>query len=79
MKPNLASEGAANAPRSPAERIRLHRRRRRLGLRVLQIEIHAVEIEALAKRGYLKASECRDLSAIEFAVSAFISDQLMTS
>jgi hypothetical protein len=61
-----------------AERMRLYRRRRRAGSRPLTVEIHPMEIEALVKRGYLKPHERDDWSEIQFAVGAFLSDQLMT-
>jgi hypothetical protein len=60
-----------------AERMRLYRRRRRLGLRPLTVEIRLLEIEALVKLGYIKPHERADSSAISFAVGAFLSDQLM--
>ena len=60
-----------------AERMRLHRRRRRLGLRPLTVEIRPAEIEALEKQGYIKPHERDDSNAISFAVGAFLSDQLM--
>jgi len=37
-----------------AERMRLHRERRRLGLRCLMIELRETEIDALVRRGLLK-------------------------
>jgi hypothetical protein len=60
-----------------AERMRLHRRRRRLGLRPLTLEVRPVEIEALVKRGYLKPHQRDDWNEVQFAVGAFLSDQLM--
>jgi hypothetical protein len=60
-----------------AERMRLYRRRRRLGLRPLTLEVRPVEIEALVKRGYLKPHQRDDWSEVQFAVGAFLSDQLM--
>ena len=45
--------------RSPAaERMRRHRQRRRDGLRCVQVELRETEIDALIRRGLLKA-ECR--------------------
>jgi hypothetical protein len=63
--------------RAPAKRMRLHRRRRRLQLRPIRIELSREEIEALVTRGYLQPGDCDDSSAVEFAANAFISDQLM--
>jgi hypothetical protein len=39
----------------PAERMRRHRQRRRNGLRCLNVELRATEIEALLLKGFLKA------------------------
>jgi hypothetical protein len=53
---------AATAPEvrsAAAERMRLHRERRRQGLRCLMIELHVTEIEALVGMGLLRA-EMRD-------------------
>jgi hypothetical protein len=63
--------------RAPAKRMRLYRRRRRLQLRLVRVEISREELETLVTRNYLQPSDCDDLSAVKFAVNAFISDQLM--
>jgi hypothetical protein len=60
-----------------AKRMRLYRRRQRSGSRPLTVEIHPMEIEALVKRAYLKPNDRDDWSEIQFAVRAFLSDQLM--
>ena len=42
--------------RSPAaDRMRLHRQRRRAGMRCLMIELRETEIDALIRKGFLKA------------------------
>jgi hypothetical protein len=46
-------------PTPAAERMRLHRERRRQGLRCLMIEISQTEIDAFVRMGLLKA-EMRD-------------------
>ena len=66
-------------PSSAAERMRLLRRRRRFQRRVLQVEINPAELDALVARGYLAAKERDDVGAIGFAVSALLSDLLVTS
>jgi hypothetical protein len=58
-----------------AERMRLHRRRRRLKIRSMTVEIAPCEVEALVKHRYLKPEECDDWNEIQFAVRAFLSDQ----
>jgi hypothetical protein len=60
-----------------AERMRLHRRRRRLGVRPLTVEIRPEGVEALVKKGYLKPHERDDWNEVQFAVRSFLSDQLM--
>jgi hypothetical protein len=64
----------ANEPafRSPAaQRMRLHRERRRNGLRCLTIEICETEIDALSRNGFLKADARNDVYAIEMALYEF--------
>jgi hypothetical protein len=68
----------AKAPRSVAERMRLHRRRRRLRRRLVQIEVDAIEIDALVARGYLDAKDRDNLRALEEAANAAFSDALVT-
>ncbi len=52
-----------------ATRMRLHRQRRRKGLRL-------TEIETLVSKGYLEAELRHDPAALEAAANAFISDAL---
>lgn len=59
-----------------AERMRLHRRRRRLGVRPLTVEIRPQGVEALVEKGYLKPHERHDWNEVQFAVRSFLSDQL---
>jgi hypothetical protein len=61
-----------------AERMRLHRRRRRLGVRPLTVEIRPQGVEALVEKGYLKPHQRNDWSEIQFAVRSFLSDELNT-
>ena len=56
---------------SAAERMRLHRERRRLGLRCLVIELHATEIDTLIRMGLLKRETRNDRNAIIRALYAF--------
>ena len=60
------------SPSQAAERMRVHRERRRQGLRCLMIELHVTEIEALVGMGLLEA-ELRDNSE---AVSVALYDHL---
>jgi len=55
-----------------AERMRLHRERRRTGLRCLTIELRVTEIDALVRNGFLKADARNDLRSIEMALYEFL-------
>ena len=59
--------------RSPAaERMRLHRERRRLGLRCMTIELRETEIDALIRKGLLKLETRNNSSAVSEALYAFL-------
>ena len=60
-----------------AKRMRLYRRRLRLKERPMTVDIGPFEVEALVKRRYLEPEKRDDWSAIQLAVRAFLSDQLM--
>jgi hypothetical protein len=64
------------AARTPAERMRSYRNRRRRQWQSVRIELAAVEIDALVERGYLDPKNRDDLTAIGEAATAFISDAL---
>jgi hypothetical protein len=52
-------------PLSPAaERMRLHRERRRKGLRCLTIELRETEIDVLVRMGLLRAEMRHEINAI---------------
>ena len=55
-----------------AQRMRLHRQRRRAGLRCLMVELRETEIEALARNGFLKTDARNDLRSIELALYEFL-------
>jgi hypothetical protein len=57
-------------PSAAAERMRLHRERRRKGLRCLVIELRETEIDALVRKGLLKIEMRNDANAIIEAVYA---------
>ena len=52
------------APSAAAERMRLHRERRRQGLRCLTIELRETEIDALVRMGLLRPQTRNDANAI---------------
>jgi hypothetical protein len=65
-------------PRSPAaERMRRHRERRRDGLRCLTIELRETEIDALIRKGMLRADARNDPYAIEMALYEFLERALV--
>ena len=55
-----------------AERMRRHRERRRGGLRCLTIELRETEIDALARKGFLKADARNDPNSIQMALYEFL-------
>jgi hypothetical protein len=59
-----------------AERMRLHRQRRRNGIRPLWIELRVTEIEALARIGLLKAETRNDPNAIRDALYQYFDQTL---
>src|SRR5262249_40255949 len=63
------------ASRSPAaERMRLHRQRRRNGLRCFMIELRETEIDALIRNGLLPPEKRRDYESVQSALYAFLDD-----
>jgi hypothetical protein len=59
-----------------AERMRRHRERRRDGLRCLNIELRATEIDALVHRGLLKSETRNDPKSIIEALYALFDQTL---
>ena len=57
-----------------AERMRLHRKRRRMGLRCLMIELRDTEIDALVRMGLLGAEMRNDEIAIRDALHSFLDE-----
>ena len=66
-----------SASRSPAaERMRLHRERRRQGLRCLIIELRETEIDELIRKGLLKPETRNNTNAILKALYAYLDHTL---
>jgi hypothetical protein len=59
-------------PSPAAERMRLHRERRRNGMRSLWIELRVTEIDALVRTGFLKAETRNDPHAIREALYEYL-------
>jgi len=55
-----------------AERMRLHRERRRKGLRCFTIELRETEIDALIRKGLLKAETRNEPCAIVYGLYAHL-------
>ena len=64
--------------RTPAERMRLFRRRRKFQRQVVTVEVDPREVDALIDRGYLEPKDRDDLVALAAAVNACFSDHLVT-
>jgi hypothetical protein len=56
---------------SAAERMRVHRERKKSGIRCLMIELRETEIDALIRKGFLKADARSDTSALTDAIYAY--------
>jgi hypothetical protein len=65
---NESSERMRLIPSAAAERMRLHRERRRQGLLCVTIDLRETEIDALIHRGLLEAEERNDLYAVRKAL-----------
>jgi hypothetical protein len=63
-------------PRSPADRMRLHRDRRRQGLRCLTIELRETEIDAFVRMGLLEPEMRNDRIAVSQALYAHLETTL---
>ena len=64
--------------KSPAEPMRLFRRRRKFRRQVVMVEVDPREVDALIDRGYIDPKDRDDLEVLAAAVTAFFSDALMT-
>jgi hypothetical protein len=63
--------------RSPAaERMRLHRERKKNGMRCVMIELRETEIDALIRKGFLKADMRNDAETIVDALYAYLDREL---
>src|SRR5260370_26745644 len=63
-------------PSAAAERMRLHRERRRLGLRCLLVELRVTEIDVLVRRNFLKAETRNDMYAVRRALYQYLDQTL---
>ena len=77
MTMNVQAAEAPTRSSSPAERMRLHRKRRRSGTRCVHIQLDAIKIDALIRRGYLGQESRDDRCALEFGIDALLWDILV--
>ena len=75
----MSTEAAKSDPRSSpsAERMRLHRKRRRSGTHYVRVLLDATEINALIRKGYLDQKSRDDRDALEFGIDALLWDILV--
>jgi len=59
---------------SAAERMRLHRKRRRIGFRSVRILLQATDIQLLIRKGCLEPSQSENTEALQEAVSDLFFD-----
>jgi hypothetical protein len=55
-----------------AERMRLHRKRRREGMRYVRIPLHKSEVEDLIRLGLLQSEQRKDAQALQAAVLTLV-------
>src|SRR5262249_23674742 len=73
-----SSRSQVRNARTPAERMRLFRKRRKVQRKVVRVDGDPGEMDALIDRGYLDQKDRDDLEALAAAVNACFSDDLMT-
>jgi len=61
-----------HSPSSAAERMRLHRERRRRGMSTLRTSLHVTQIDGLIRKGLLKQEERGHQNALQRAIDALI-------
>ena len=59
-------------PSAAAERMRVHRKRRRQGLQCIIVELRETEIDALVRRGLLEAETRNDKYAVRMALYEYL-------
>ena len=75
---NSSGSPKAHRTQTPAERMRLFRRRRKFRRRVVKVEVDPGEVEALIDRCYLQPKDRGDRETLAAAVTAFFFDALVT-
>ena len=72
MEAMQTPDGEGNTGFSAAQRMRLHRQRRKTGLRCVTVELRATEVDALVRKGLLTNVTCNDHQAILDALYAHL-------
>ena len=58
-------------PKTPAERIRLFRRRRKFRRQLVTVEVDPREVDALIDRGYIEPKDRHNMEALGYFASDF--------
>ena len=74
MEVQIVSDTTQRSP--AAERMRLHRERKKNGMRCAMVELRETEIDALIRKGFLKTDTRNDTSAIVDALYAWFEREL---
>jgi hypothetical protein len=74
MEVQIASDTTQRSP--AAERMRLHRERKKNGMRCFMIELRETEIDALIRKGFLKSDTRNDTKAIIDALYSYFDREL---
>jgi hypothetical protein len=74
LEVQLVSDSTQRSP--AAERMRLHRERKKNGMRCVMIELRETEIDALIRKEFLKADARNDNQAINDALYAYFDREL---
>ena len=65
-----------SAKSASTRRMRIHRERRRLGLRCVTVALWELQVERLIRKGWLPRAERADRTAIRKALDQYLADNL---
>jgi hypothetical protein len=80
MTSERSSDQSPSKPgcRSVADRMRNYRRRRKRGLRYIQVQIGPADLDGLVAKRYLAPSDRDDIAAIKSAIDNLMHDWLIS-